>query len=158
MKTNFKFASVVKEKTIDYKSENSKNSICQIWVINADGGVLIRNSNNLNPETEAESLTIQSDCSEESFKMVESLTGILCSKDYLREAYSYVRNGKRISGYILATHLDESQKEVVEDRSEGVFIEYRELMSKLVGRNLSESCKESVLYLISTLYDKYNYL
>lgn len=159
MKITYKTASVVKEATVDYKSKkNSKSNICQIWIINSDGEVLIKKTKRSDKIISASALTIQADCSDDMFRLVESVTGILCSKDYMREAYEFERNDKRICGYILATNLDETHKEVIEDRAAGRFIDYRELMSKLSNRRLSDDCKESILYLISVLYDKYTYL
>ncbi len=158
MKITYRTASVVKDRSIDYKSLNKQENICHIWIINADGGVLIKKTKRSKEILDTASVTIQSDCSDTTFKMIESATGILCSKDYMREAYEFERNGKRICGYILATHFDEQHKELVEEKSNGKFIDYRELMSKLATRKLSDDCKESLLYLISVLYDKYSYL
>lgn len=145
---------IVRENETKYTAVKSKE--VQLWIVNTDGGVLIKNQSG--DISSICNLTISGISKEDIYKKVGSEVGILCSAEYLKPCFNTIINDCEVDAYLIAINLGAEHKELIESKFNGTFIDYRELMSALSKRNICNSCKESLLNLISTLYDKYNFI
>lgn len=157
MKTQVKTILKVSEKEAKYEAGNSDKNVL-LWVVNSDGAILLRNpkrEQSANSPQKICELTLEADHLKDLLFKIEKETGILTSDHNIHK----IKNAsKTYDVYFLNINLDKHHKEVVENHYNGKFIDYREIMNSLRGVKITSTCKESLLNLISTLYEKYNFL
>lgn len=157
MKTQVKTILKVSETEAKYEAGNSDKSVL-LWVVNSDGTILLhspkeKDSSHL-PQKICE-LTLEANNLKDLLFKFEKETGILISDHNIHKIKN---SSKTYDVYFLNINLDKMHKELVEEHYNGKFIDYREIMNFLKGTKITNSCKESLLNLISTLYEKYNFL
>lgn len=108
-------------------------------------------------EIHPQDLTISADSVKEAIKEVENIAGVLCDNDCLRRSFSYVENFSQYQNYIICTHIDHEHREFILERSKGAFVDFREIMSVMSHYQLTTDSKETLLSLISYLYEKFSF-
>lgn len=144
----------VSEPQTAYKAGSDCSNVL-LWVVNSDGSILLKNSKR--DSTDARKiceLTLEAESLQEIIFKIEKETGILTHKTNVHK----VNSTANFEVYFLTVNLDKVHKEVVEDHFHGKFVDYRDVITSLKGTKITDTCKECVLNLISTLYEKYNFL
>lgn len=143
--------------TNDYKSPKAVAQKTIIWVLSTNGEVLIKDVASSKTEMKIGDLTIVAKSLKDGIHAVERQTGVLGHEEMYRKLFSpkNIVPGNSCEMYVLPLNINKECKEIIKDTFEGVFIDYRDLMSHLSKLNLTTDCKEYVLTFISEVYETY---
>jgi len=159
MKTNQTYKTIVRETTSEYSPEDGNKKVL-VWILTTDGEMLIKTPKKQKGHIRITGLTIHNGTLNGTIHKVEKETGILCNSELFRKALSSkstVNDHITYDMYLLCVNLDKDCKEFIEDQSKGKFVDYREVMNYLSSYELSGNCKDKLLSLISTLYERYSF-
>lgn len=160
MKTNQTYNTIVRETTRNYLPENQKKKVLA-WILTTDGQMLIKTPQKRNRHIRITNLTIHNGTLNGTIHKVEKESGILCNSDLFKKVFtskSTVNTNLEYEMYLLCVNLDKEHKEFIEDQSRGKFVDYREIMNYLSSYELTSNCKDKLLSLISSLYDRYSFI
>jgi hypothetical protein len=141
-----------KKSPLDYK--------VLLWIVNSDGSILLKRQSPSVEISELCSMTINTNALEEALFKLENDAGILCHSENVRKIYEYssMESDILFDVFFLTVNLDEEQMEIVEDRFNGKFIYFRDIMNNLSTNSISNECKEALINLLDVLSEKYKYL
>ena len=134
----------------------NNKGIKQAWLVTNNGGILIKNIEQLSKNVlSIKDITLEVNSMSSLIKEIEKVWGIICNTTDLSNIYSYMDNSgissKQINGYLLFLNLDKNHIKTILEKDNSIFIDYRNLEETLSTFNFNIDFKESFYSLLLEL-------
>lgn len=132
----------------------SNDSICSIWLVNKNGDILIKNINN-KELLDISDVTLKADSLYNLVRSIEDKWGIMILSENLEEIHTFRNDLGYFTVYILKMTLNREAELLVEEKFNGIFVNFRDIDARFNYSRKTPEFLESFTALVAKLDEEF---